>query len=320
MISPQLSVVIAAIDDYSIVEQVHLCLEHQTIRPTLELIFVCRTMASLALPDGFREAYPDAIIVEAGDHALLNEAREAGVRRASTLYALIIEDHCLPFPDCLEHMLARLQEGWTAVGPAFVSGNTVSHVGIAANVLTYGQWMGWTEGGPRSFVAGYNSAFAVKVLLARGPRLTDDLIAPSTLQMSLAREGHRFYFEPRARMAHWEASTFEGVRSILSGNGRGLGMLRARHWSVFRKIAVSVLNPLLIAHRVVRAIGTMMRLGERSVAVMLYLPALSALWSLAELRGYWCRHPREAVEGVSMVESNRLRFVDATREPIRKPY
>jgi len=315
----RLSVVLAALDDYAIIEQVHLCLEAQTIRPSLELIVVCRSERALQLPDGFKHAHPDIVLVESGEHVLLNEARAAGVRRASAAYVLILEDHCLPYADCLEHLLAGLEEGWTVVGPAFVSGNTVFPVGLATNLLTYGQWMGRTAGGPRSFVSGYNSAFAREVLLARGDRLTDDLIAPSVLQMSLADARHRFYFEPRAAVVHWESSTFAGIWQILTKNGRALGMLRARRWTVPGTILASLMNPLLMAHRWLRAIAAFVRTRERSVAVLLLLAPLSAVWTLAELRGYWCRNPRDATEGISDVERNRQRFVDA-REPIRKPF
>jgi len=320
MTAPRLSVALAALDSYSHVDEVHRCLEAQTIRPLLELIFICRSEAQLALPTGFKTAYPDVIVIEAGEHVLLNEARAAGVRQASAPYVLILEDHCLPFPDSLHYMLSRLEEGWTAVGPAFVSGNTVSSVALAANLLTYGQWMGWKVGGERRFVSGYNSAFSVKALLARADRLEEDLVAPSTLQMSLVTEGHRFYFEQRALMAHWESSTYSGIRQILSNNGRGLGMLRGRDWSVWQRILASALNPVLVIHRFLRGVGAFTRLDKRPLATLVHLVPLTLIWTLSELRGYWCVNRRDAVERVSHVEHDRQRFVDASREPIRKPY
>jgi len=319
-VSWRLSVVLAALDDYQIVEQVHLCVEAQTIREALEIIFVCRSKARLNLPEGFEDANPDVVLVEGGEAILLNEARELGVLEASAPYVLILEDHCLPFADCLEEMLARLEEGWSAVGPAFVSGNTSSRVAFAANLLTYGEWMGWAKGGERAFVSGFSSAFPVRVLLARGDRLTEDLITPSTLQMSLAEEGHRFYFEPRAVMAHWESSGYDGLRQILSKNGRGMGLLRARQWSGPQKILFSLLNPVLMGHRFLRAVRSWWRVGDRSALVLLHLLPLTFLWTTGELRGYWCRDPRDAIEGVSEVEKNRQRFVDSSLEPIRKPY
>ena len=314
------SVVLAALDDYSIVEQVHLCLEAQTIREDLELIIVCRTEAYFGLPVGFKAAHPDIVLLEGGEAILLNEARELGVRSVSTPFVLILEDHCLPFADCLEKMLHGLEEGWSAVGPAIVSGNTESRVAIAANLLTYGEWMGQQEGGQRAFIPGFNSAYQVKVLLERGDRLTEDMVTPSTLQMSLTREGHRFFFEPRAVMAHWEASRFTGICEILIKNGRGLGLLRARRWSILQKVFFSLLSPLLMGHRSLRAARTWWRVGERSVMVLLHLLPLSVIWTGAELIGYWSRDRQTTLLGVSEVEKNRQRYVDETLEPIRKPY
>jgi hypothetical protein len=317
--TPAMSVVLAALDDYIVVEQVHRCLEAQTIRPAVELIMVCRSKETLELPERFAENYPDIVVIEMGE-VLLNEARAAGAQQASAPYVLFLEDHCLPFPDCLERMLMRLRDGWTAVGPAFVSGNTVSRVGMAANLLTYGQWMGCRQGGQRSFVSGYNSAFVRKTILARGDQLTQDLIAPSTLQMELAREGHRFYFEHQAVMAHWEASTFRGVRRILLGNGRALGMLRARSWTTAQKVLASLSNPILVGYRVLRGVAAFSRGETRHVTSLILLMPLALIWTVAELGGYWCTNARRATEGVSDVEQNRLRFVDPQREPIRKPF
>ena len=311
---------LAALDDYAIVEQVHLCLEAQTIRESLELIFVCRSEQALKLPAGFKEKHPDIILLEGGEDVLLHEAREIGVHRTTTPYVLILEDHCLPFADCLEHMLARLREGWSAVGPGFVSGNTVSHIGIAANLLTYGEWMGWENGEVRPFIAGFNSAFSTEVLLARGDRLTRDLVAPSTLQMSLTDSGHQFYFEPRAVMAHWESSGYAGIASILTKNGLGMGMLRARDWSIAKKLLFTLLNPLLMAFRFLRAARTWWRVGGCSPRALIHLLPLTILWTLGELRGYWSTDDQAAMEGASDVERNRQRFVDSSREPIRKPY
>ncbi|MEO2020420.1 MAG: glycosyltransferase, partial [Pirellulaceae bacterium] len=139
---PRITVALAAIDDYATVEEVHRCLEAQSIREQLEIQFICRSREKLALPAEFEQRHTDIVIIEGGEGLLLNEARELGVLAARAPFVLILEDHCLPFADCLERMLKKLEEGWSAVGPGFVSGNTASHTGIAANLLTYGEWMG----------------------------------------------------------------------------------------------------------------------------------------------------------------------------------
>lgn len=318
--SPRFTVALAAIDDYATIEQAHLCLEAQTIHPELEIQFICRSIELLALPPGFRERYPDIVIIEGGEGLLLNEAREIGIQKANAPYVLILEDHCLPYPDCLEHMLHRLEEGWSAVGPGFVSGNQSSQLGIAANLLTYGEWMGYEEGEKRDFIAGFNSAFPTELLKARGERLCEDMVTPSTLQQSLARDGKQFWFEAKAVMAHWESSTYGGVRQILVKNGRAMGLLRARAWSLPRKVLWTFASPLLMGYRFLRSANTWRRVGGCSFRSLLHLAPLSVLWTLGEVQGYWSDDRQAAIEGSSDVERNRQRFVDAENEPIRKPY
>lgn len=318
--APRMTVALAAIDDYAIIEQVHQCLEAQSIRRELEIQFICRNRQSLQLPEDFAECYPDITIIEGGDSLLLNKARALGVLKARAPYVLILEDHCLPDPDCLERMVERLEQGWSAVGPAFVSGNRASCLGIAANLLTYGEWMGHKAGGKRPFIAGYNSAFATRVLKDRGDHLVIDLVTPSTLQQALSRQGHEFYFEARAVMAHWESSTFSGIRVILGKNGRGMGMLRARRWNGWRKLTATLVSPLLAGYRMLRGAVTWRRVRGSPVSSLLWLPPLALLWTAGEVRGYWSADRQAAVRGVSEVERNRQRFVDGEREPIRKSW
>ena len=313
------TVVLAAIDDYATIEQVHQCLEAQTIRRDLEIQFICRSKARLNLPAGFAERNPDIRIIEGGSNLLLNEARELGIREAKSPYVLILEDHCLPWPDCLEKMLARLEEDWSAVGPGFVSGNRYSSLGIAANMLTYGEWMGYEHGEKRSFIAGFNSAFPIRLLIERGDRLTEDMVTPSTLQQSLTEDGHEFFFEPSAVMSHWESSTYHGVKQILMKNGRGMGMLRARDWSLPRKILWTLASPLLMGFRCLRGANTWRRTGG-PVAALFHLAPLSVLWTLGELHGNWSGNRQAAITGSSEVERNRQRFVDGENEPIEKPF
>lgn len=318
-VAPRLTVALATIDDYATVEQVHLCLEEQTIRHDLEIQFICRSRDRLALPDGFERQYPDIVIIEGGADLLLNEARELGIREARSSYVLILEDHCLPWPDCLERMLERLEEGWSAVGPGFISGNHSSSLGIAANLLTYGEWMGYERGEKRAFIAGFNSAFPTRLLAERGDRLSADMVTPSTLQQSLAKDGHEFWFEPGAVMSHWESSTYRGVRQILMKNGRGMGMLRARGWSLPRKLLWTLASPLLMGYRFLRGANTWRRAGG-PVLALFHLVPLSVLWTLGELHGNWSGNRQAAIRGSSEVERNRQRFVDGEREPIKKPF
>jgi len=305
-----LSVVVAALDTYREVEELHRCIERQTVRRQLEVVIVCTTEDALNLPDAFCSKYPDVILIEGGEAVLLHEARYLGIVGSTAPFVVAMEDHCLPSSDCFENMLERLGEGWCGVGPAVRNGNTLSSVARAANYVAYGQWMGRERSGEVAYIAGHNSAFSRAVLLSRGEMLVDDLIATSLAQESLRMQGHRFYLETRAVMYHWEASYWWGTRRVMIPQGQALGALRARSWSFLRRLCYTALIPCLIAFRYLRALQTYWRnVGYRiSPAELLYLFPIASVWSLAELAGYWTGGTR-AFRTVSDVERNRSPFV-----------
>ncbi len=315
-----LSVVIAALDTYKEVEEVHSCVEDQTIRGELEVILVCKTQALLKLPESFCSKFPDVLLVEGGESVLLNEARHLGILKSTTPYVAIMEDHCLPLPDCLEHMYNRLKEGWSGVGPSIRQGNRVLALPRAANYVTYGEWMGRKHSGEAKYIAGFNSAFSKDVLLSRQEQLRDDLIATSLMQASLKKEGHKFFLETGAIMYHWEASYWSGVRSILIPNGEALGVLRSRGWGLLKRLAFTAFIPCLFASRYLRALCAYWRAVESgsSVAEFLYLLPVTWAWSYGEMKGYWS-NGRRAFRTASDVERNRGAFVSPD-EPILKPY
>ncbi|MFH1156968.1 MAG: glycosyltransferase [Pseudomonadota bacterium] len=305
-----LSVIIAALDTYGEIQELHRCIEKQTIRPKLEVIFICRTKGAFALPESFEVQHPDIILIQGGKPLLLHEARHLGIMHSTAPHVVIMEDHCLPLEDCLEHMLNRLLEGWSGVGPSIRNGNRVSAVSRAANYVTYGEWMGRKASGEMHYIAGYNSAFSRAVLLSRRELLEQDLIATSLMQMSLRKQGHRFFLETRAVMYHWEASCWQGTKRILIPNGQALGLLRSRGWGTSRRLWFSALAPCLFIFRYARALRTYLRVvkKDRVPEEFLYLLPITLIWSFGELKGYWTKDTR-VFQTVSDVERNRSPFL-----------
>ncbi len=306
----EFSVIIAALDTYKEVEKLHECVERQTIRLQLEVIFICKTKDSFSLPESFFAQYPDVVLIEGGESILLHEARHLGILNSTTSYVVIMEDHCLPLQDCFEHMLNRLREGWSGVGPSICNGNKFSAIAKAANYVTYGEWMGQEQSGEVKYIAGYNSAFPRAILISRGKKLIEDLIATSLMQVSLRKQGHKFYLETRAVMYHWEASYWWGIKSIMIPQGQALGALRSRGWSPLKRLCFSALIPCLFILRYLRALRSYWRIVKFHIspAEFFYLLPITMIWSFGELRGYWT-HGRGVFQTASNVERNRSLFI-----------
>ena len=318
---PGLTVIVAAVDDYATVLEALRAVEDQTAFADIELLVVLDSLTRFAAPADFAELHPRARVLEAGRPLLLNEARAIGIEHARADFVLLLEDHCLPTRDCLANIIARLREGrWSVVGPAFASGNRHSVWGRAANLLTYGEWMGYGRAEARAFVSGYSSAWRRESLRRLGPALEQELAIPSRLQQRLRQAGEHLYFEPSAVMLHWEASYLRHVGRILLKQGLGMGFVRQGASPLLGKLRASLLVPGLVLHRTLRGARAWSRTRTRSLRVLLAIPGLSLIWCAGELLGYWTRDAQQAVRGVSEVERNRQPFIDEEREPIRRPW
>jgi len=318
---PALTVIVPAVDDYATILEVLRAVEDQTAIGDLELLVVADSLGRLSAPADFAARHPRVRVIEAGRPLLLNEARALGIDRASSGYVFLLEDHCLPLRDCMERLIARTREGrWAVVGPGFDSGNSHSFWGQAANLLTYGEWMGCERAEARPFVAGYSSAWSRDALKRLAPHLEREIAIPSRLQQRLRRAGERLFFEPRAVMRHWEASYPGAVARILFRQGLAMGVVRRGSSSPLGKVGASLLVPALAAYRAFRGARAWRRTGSRRLGALLAIPGLALVWCSGELAGYWVRDAGRALRGASEVERRRQPFIDAAREPLRRPW
>jgi hypothetical protein len=317
---PELTVIVAAVDDYETIAEAIRAVEEQSVIDGIELLVVLDSMSRFSAPADFRDCHPRVRVIEVGRPLLLNEARAIGIDRAAADYVFLLEDHCLPMRQCMAGILERVRERrWCVIGPGIECGNRHSVCGRAANLLTYGEWMGCKQAEERRFVSGYSSAWRREDLQRLALQLERELAIPSRLQQRLRQEGHRLFFEPGAVMLHWEASYWVDICRILFRQGRGMGYIRRGVGSFAGKLIASLLVPLLLCHRVLRGARAWRRTRSGSWRVLAALPALSTVWCAGELMGYWTRNGLQAIRGVSEVERRRQPFIDAVREPICRP-
>ena len=317
---PELTIILAAVDDYLTVFEAIRSIELQSVAEKLELLIVIESLTSFSAPDDFQTRHPMARVLQAGRPLMLNEARAIGFELASADYGFILEDHCLPKQDCMEQIIHRIhQNKWSVIGPSIEHGNTHSIPGRATNLLTYGEWMGHSRAEERNFVSGYSSAWRCSSLRKLGNHLEKELAIPSRLQQRLKQSGEQIYFAAEATMLHWEASYWRPIIWILFSQGKGMGYIRRGNSSLGSKIIGSLLAPLIAASRTVRGLRAWWRTGAGSMQVALAIPVLALIWTAGELVGYWSSRGQEALRGVSNVERKRQPYIDAIREPIRCP-
>ena len=283
---PTLSVVLPAMLGYDTVLAALDSWESQTCRSDIEILVLCPDHLGPS-PTQTRSLPPGQLVVPVGS-ATLHEARAIGIERASGDYVMLAEDHCLPDRDWAEAILDRLEKGWDGVGPALRPGNLISRWAEASFLIGYGEWMIPVSGGPTDVLCGLNWTIRTRLLHQLGSDLSNELILGAFLVRRLRQEGARFYLDDRARMRHFDPSSWSFAISSLVALGLGFGARRTLQWPLPARLVYPLAAPAValmhwkrafVHHRRARA-GSGLRPTAPLVASV-----LASAWGLGEGAG-----------------------------------
>ena len=223
VLKPRLSIIVPAILGYDTALAALDSWDAQTCRDQLEILVLC--------PDADRAkplSSDHVLIASAG--TLLHQARAVAIRKASADFVMLAEDHCLPEPLSAEAFLARLEEGWDAVGPAMLRGIPDTNWTRAAFLIAYGQWMRPVASGPISILPGNNTVVRTARILELGDQLEREEIVNAFLLTELRRRGARFYLESQAVMRHFDPPGWRNTLRISGVIGLSCGARRTHRW------------------------------------------------------------------------------------------
>lgn len=281
VLKPKLSVIVPALRGYETVLAALDSWEAQSCRDQLEILVLCPTRPPTAtLP-------PGQIVIET-DSLELHEARCLAIRHARSDLVMLAEDHCLPERNWAERVLARMEEGWDAVGPALCSGNSGWMITQGSFLLGYGQWMNPVAGGPAAVLPGHNAVLRTGKLLELGPALERDLLVAAFLLRRLSEQGGRLYLESEAGMRHFDVPHWAKSMRIFFCVGMGFGAVRTGDWPLLGRAFYGLATPLVAAKHWWRAVTHYRRAGAQAGLSPLCLAAaaiLAAAWACGEAAG-----------------------------------
>lgn len=201
----------------------------QTAAAETEILILC--------PDGLGPSAAEAamltdrhVIVPGSDpepHAL----RARGIERARGEFVVLAEDHCIPDPEFVAVVLARLREGWDGVGAALRPGERSTAWALGSFLIGYGEWMEPVASGPKDVLCGWNGTIRRSLLLGLGAELADLLRVGAFLVRRLRERGARFFLDSGARMRHFDPPGGRREIWLVWIVGLGFGGMRTRHWS-----------------------------------------------------------------------------------------
>jgi len=273
---PALTVVLPTWDTFDALRTTVEHLTAQTLAGSIELIICAPSAERVAVDAEAVHGLHSVRILEVGSMTVMGSVRARAVREAAAHVVAFAEDHCFPYPDWAEALLAAHAEPHAAVGPAVYNANPESTISWADLLIEYGRWIAPGRRREVELLPGHNSSYKRDVLLQYGPELDSLMEAETVLFWDLRRRGYTLLFEPAARVAHTNFSRLEPYLHVLWHLGRAFGGKRAEPWSVARRTAYALAAPAIPFIRLSHVVRTVIdnRVPLRRLVVI--APALFA--------------------------------------------
>lgn len=269
-----------------LIGEVIAALEGQTARASIDQIIVVGMDRHGLVPAGVRFiATPRPVSV--------TRARNLGVQAAQSELVAFIDADCIAEPECVERLLARHSQGYTAVGGAMQI-EPRPYWTMCDNILTFTQALAVAPAGVRNYLPGFTLSVSRQAVLDAGG--FDESFAGSgggddlEFCWRLLRRGARLFFEPRARVYHRPArSSFAAMWRHLHHYGRAYSAIVGQHADVMPSRLSPRLRPLgglVIAGAPLLALASVLQM-------YLVLPGLRAHWralpglAAGKIAWYW---------------------------------
>lgn len=226
--TPALTVLLPAKIGYSSILPALAAWDAQRCVRDIEVIILCPDGLGPS-PDELRHVRAWHRVVMTGSRSL-HQMRAMGLEHARGEYVVLAEDHCIPDPDFCDAVIARIREGWDAVGPALRPGVRQTAWAQASFLIGYGEWMHPAGSGPTDALCGWNGTVRTSLLRGLGPELSTLLIVGAFATRRLRERGARFFLDADARMRHFDPPALGMEIKLLYLVGTGFGAMRTRTW------------------------------------------------------------------------------------------
>jgi len=310
--APALSVILPCEEGFEYVRRTVRALRMQTVRDQIELVLVTTRHQTLDLESEEINAFHSVRLVVAPG-LVGNRARAAGIRCAGAPIVALAEDHCYPEPGWAAALIATLDNGWSAVGPAMYNANPGSALSWVNLLLAFGPWVAPAEGGAVAHLPWHNTTYKRAPLLEYGSDLDELMDVEGILQQDLARKGHRFYHQVAAQTYHLNISRYSSTISHRLDASRLFAGYRSRSWSPLKRLAYILGAPLIPFIRLWRAFPLLRKVDAPPGLLARVLPLLVGCLIL-DAAGETVGYALGAGDTASKVEMfERLRFRHLSR-------
>lgn len=286
--APALTVVLPTWDTFDALRTTVAHLTAQTVAGSIELIICAPSAERVRVDVEAVRGLHSVRVLETGPLRETGPVRARAVREAAGRVVAFAEDHCFPYPDWAEALLAAHAGPHAAVGPVVHNANPESTISWADLLIEYGRWVAPGRRREVEMLPGHNSSYKREVLLEYGHQLDSLMEAETVLFWDLRRRGHTLLVEPAARVRHTNFSRLRPFLQVQWHLGRAFAGKRAEPWSAVRRAAFALASPAIpfirLGHVVRSAIDNRVPLGRLVRITPVLLAGLAIDW-LAQATG-----------------------------------
>jgi glycosyltransferase involved in cell wall biosynthesis len=281
----ELSIIIAAWNNASLLRQCLASLEKQTDKAAIETIVVSN-FATDSLENEFSAA---ARFFRLPETAIVPQLRSQGVKLARGEIIALLEDHCFFDERWSEEIKkAHAETSRAAVGGSVENASLENALDWAVYFYDYGKYMLPNRAGASASLSGINVSYK-RALLAEIAEIYRDGFYETFVNEELKKRNHQLIMQPAAIVYHnknYETSEaarhcYHLARSFAAQRVADVSFLKRAVYAM-----VSLILPILLPARIV---SNVVNKGRNIGQLMRALPILFALmliWSYGELCGY----------------------------------
>jgi len=282
---PKLSIVIAAFNNVSLLEQCLTSLKGQWEEPDTE-VFVAANYSE-GVEQMIKNNFPSVLYRCFSKKTTVPELRTEGILQTTGEIVALAEDHGT-FDNRWCAQIKKAHESSYSIIGGSIENVSKGLLGWAVYFHDYGKYMLPSRAGVVKTLSEFNISYKRALL----NEIKDDFqngFFGALLDLKLAKEGNSLYLMPTAIVYHNKSYTFKKAFIQCYHYGRSFAVMRVANTSLFLRLGLalgSILLPVILSLRILLNTLRKKRLVKELILSFPYLVLLMISWSYGELCGY----------------------------------